>query len=127
MNWYKIAQEEKEMKFPTVTELTNILRNHPLVKNIGRVKRGFVVGSFAKGTQNPNSDIDVLLEIAPIKGTTAEEWAESRRNQIRKYFMQNNITGINDSIHPRWNGRRIDIYFTYDASTETRPKVELPL
>jgi hypothetical protein len=41
--------------------------------------------------------------------------------------MQNNIQGKADHIHPQWNGRRIDIYFTYDASTETRPKIKLPL
>ena len=124
MNWYKKAQTEYEI--PTISELVTILRNHPLVKNIGKVKNAYLIGSFAKGTQNPQSDMDILIEISPIKNMTAEEFSEKKRNVIRKYFVQHDIRDIDNSIHPQWNGRRLDIYFTYDASTETRPKIKLP-
>ena len=126
MNWYKKANESIMTNFPTTSEIVGTLKNHPLVKNIGRVKDAYVVGSFSTGKQNPQSDIDVLLEIYPIKNISAEEFEEKKRDRLRNYFVKNNITGIQDSIHPQWNGRRIDIYFTYDASTETRPKIKLP-
>lgn len=133
MNWYKIAVEEsgrptnlQEIKLPTVAEITSILRNHKLVKNIGKVKNAYIIGSFAKGTQNEHSDVDVLLEIVPIKNYSAEEYTEKKRALIQEHFMKNNIWGPDDSVHPQWNGRRIDLYFTYDASLETRPKTQLP-
>jgi len=110
---------------PTLSEVVRILESHPLVGNIGKIKKGYLVGSFSKGTQNPQSDMDILLEIYPVKDIAAEEFAEKKRNIIRKYFLDNNIRGVNNSIHPQWNGRRLDIYFTYDASVETRPKIQL--
>jgi predicted nucleotidyltransferase len=101
------------------------LRNHPLVKNIGKVKNAYIIGSFAENKQNEYSDLDVLIEIQPIKNYTATEFTEKKRNLIRVYFVKHNIWGPDDSVHPQWNGRRIDIYFTYDASKETRPKILL--
>jgi len=121
---YKIADE---FRMPTVSEIVGTLRNHPLVKNIGRIKNAYLIGSLASGQQNPQSDIDILLEIYPINDMGAEDFAEKKRNQIRKYLLQNNIRGKADDVHPQWQGRRIDLYFTYDASTETRPKIQLPL
>lgn len=126
MKIYKLSQsDERNNKLPTAEELIYILKNHPLVKNIGRVKNIYLVGSFAKGTQNENSDIDILIEIYPVKGMAAEEFAENKRNQIRNYFVKNDIRNRDDSVHPQWNGRRIDIYFTYDASIETNAKIKL--
>ena len=110
---------------PTASEILSLLRSHPLVGNVGRVKSVYVIGSFASGMQNDQSDLDVLLEIVPVKGFTADEFSEKKRRALRDYFVKNNIHGKDDSVHPQWNGRRVDVYFTYDASTETRPKVKI--
>jgi predicted nucleotidyltransferase/GGDEF domain-containing protein len=111
---------------PSTGEIVNELRSHPLIKLKEKPKRVFVVGSFAKGAQNADSDIDVLLEVRPkADGTSELELADQYRRRLQQHFMRNNIKGKDDSVHPQWNGRRIDVYFTYDADKETRPKVEL--
>jgi predicted nucleotidyltransferase len=125
MKIFKIAQVQEKPFLPRAAEIISILRNHALVGNIGRVKSVYAIGSFAKGTHRDNSDIDVLVEIYPIKDTTPEDFTENKRRKIMNYFVKNNLQGIHDYVHPLWNGRRIDLYFTYDASMETRPKMKL--
>ena len=132
MKIYRIAQEVNavdspvEIKLPTLSEIVAVLKNHPLINNVGRVKDAYLIGSFASGKQNPNSDVDILLEIYPIKATSAEDFTELKRRKIQEYFMKNDLHGKADSVHPQWNGRRVDLYFTYDASTDSRPKIKLP-
>lgn len=110
---------------PTQSEIVEVLRRHPLLKLREPVKCAFVVGSFAKGTQNDESDVDVLLEVPPHEGFEVPELEEHYRRLLREHFMRHNIRGKDDSVHPQWCGRRVDVYFTYDASLETRPKVLL--
>jgi predicted nucleotidyltransferase len=112
--------------FPTKKELVRILRNHPLIKLKGKVKRAFVIGSFAKGTQNEESDIDVLLEVFPVAGFTEDELTQYYRRSLQNYFMKHNLHGKHDEIHPQWNNRRIDLYLTYDMSSHEKDiKIEL--
>ena len=117
---------ESEIQLPKQEEIIDILKNHPLVKLKERVNQVFIVGSFAKGLQNQDSDIDILIEVPPN-----QEWDDVRgledhyRQALRNYFVQNNIRGKADAVHPQWGNRRIDLYLTYDASLETRPKIKL--
>jgi len=129
---YRISQSEApsvnnpvEIKLPTLSEIVSVLKNHPLIGNVGRVRNAYLIGSFASGKQNPSSDVDILLEIYPVKSTSSEEFTELKRRKIQEYFMKNNLRGQADSVHPQWNGRRVDLYFTYDASTDNRPKIQL--
>jgi predicted nucleotidyltransferase len=115
-----------EFVLPTQAEIVEVLRRHPLVKLRESVKHAFVVGSFAKGAQNDESDVDVLLEVQPRDGFEASELEEHYRRLLREHFMRYDIRGKDDSVHPQWCGRRVDVYFTYDASLEGRPKVLLP-
>jgi len=110
---------------PTQREIVAVLRRHPLVKLRETVRRAFVVGSQAKGAAHAESDVDILLEVEPTPNTTAEQLEERYRQALRQYFVTHNIRGKDDSIHPQWQGRRVDLYFTYDADKETRPKIEL--
>ena len=119
---------------PSTEEIVEILRNHQLIRLRERVKRGFLVGSFAKehmgiGATHSESDVDILLEIEPNprkKGMSDVDLEDSYRHALRRYFMKNNIRGKDDSVHPQWCGRRVDLYLTFDADKEARPKLTLP-
>lgn len=87
--------------------------------------RAYLVGSFATGTQNADSDVDILLEVQERQGVPALELEDSYRHALRQYFVTHNIRGKDDGVHPQWCGRRVDVYMTYDASQECRPKILL--
>lgn len=116
---------------PTAADIVQVLQRHPLIKLKEKPTRVFIVGSFAKGTARPrgheegDSDIDVLLEVRPKKGITPAELEEKYRQPLRRYFMAHHIRGKADELHPQWDGRRVDVYFTYDADAEQRPKRQL--
>lgn len=110
---------------PTRHEINMILREHPLIMLRERVKRAFVVGSLATGTQRPDSDIDILLQVTPKRGYTAAELAEKYRQKLRQYFVTHDIKGKADWVHPQWDGRRVDVWITYDEPDGTLPLVEL--
>lgn len=122
-----------DFTIPTTSELNQILRDHPLIRLRERVKKSFLVGSFAKeflgcGATHSQSDVDILLEIAPNprkKGMRIEEIEDSYRQKLRQYFVTHDLRGVHDEVHPQWCGRRIDVYMTFDASTESRPKMLL--
>lgn len=111
------------IRLPSQQELVAILRQHKL--KLGRVKRAFAIGSFARGTANLHSDLDVLLEVAPPTGWTAHELENEYRRKIAQKFVDLGIRGHDDSLHPQWQGRRIDVYFTEDANLESRAKIQL--
>ncbi|AQH05535.1 hypothetical protein A9R05_41650 (plasmid) [Burkholderia sp. KK1] len=114
-----------ELKTPSQAEIVNVLRQHPLIRLREKVVRAFLIGSFAKGTANEDSDVDILLEVEPRSGQTAADLDEHYRQKLRQYFVTHDIRGKQDSAHPNWCGRRVDVYFTYAADTETRPKQQL--
>ena len=110
----------------TQKEIVQVLKRHPLVKLREKVKQAFLIGSFSTGTQNEDSDIDILLEVEPCQGATALQLADQYRRPLQQYFVTHNIRGKNDSVHPQWEGRRVDLYFTYDVTKEdNRPKIKL--
>lgn len=112
---------------PSLDEIVAVLTAHPLIRLRENVKRGFLVGSFAKrlarprGSPEGESDVDILLEVEPRRGVTAEELEDHYRQALRQYFVTHNIRGKADEIHPQWDGRRVDLYFTYNADLEIRP------
>ena len=110
---------------PTVEEIVKVLASHPLIRLREPVLRAFVVGSFAKGEQTERSDLDILLEVPSANEKTIDEMEWRYRAALQAHFVKNNIRGVADHIHPQWAGRRVDMYFTYDADLETRPKVQL--
>ena len=113
------------MIFPNKKQIVEVLRKHPLIKLKGRVKSAFVVGSFAKGTENIESDIDILLEINPVYGLDENELTNFYRRLIYQYFMKHDIHGKCDSVHPQWEGRRVDMYLTYNISNNNEVKIKL--
>ena len=110
---------------PTQQDIVRVLSRHPLVKLRETVLRAFVVGSFAKDAQNEDSDVDVLLEVATREGETSAELEDHYRRLLRAHFVKHDIRGKDDGVHPQWCGRRVDVYITYNADLESRPKVAL--
>lgn len=107
---------------PSQLEILSVLRKHKLIKLKENVGRAFLVGSFCTGKNHVDSDVDILLEVANTQGLTTQELEDQYRVALRSYFMTNNIRGKCDAVHPQWQGRRVDLYFTYDAASEPRPK-----
>lgn len=101
------------MNLPTKNEVLDILKSHPLVKFNGKVLNMCIVGSYAAGKQTDRSDIDILIKV-PRRKISSDELEEKYRNKLRSYFIKNNIKGIAEHVHPNYNGKRIDIYFTYE-------------
>lgn len=120
-----MSQEKPDFELPSQAEIVNVLRSHPLIRLREKVTRAFLVGSFAKGSTHAESDVDILLEVVAKPGYTSDELEEHYRHALRQYFVTNNIKVKADHIHPNWCGRRVDVYFTYDAGSETRAKIEL--
>jgi hypothetical protein len=119
-----------DFRAPTQQEIVKVLRSHPLIKLRHEVQRAFLVGSFAQkvlgvGDIHASSDVDVLLEISAIVGQTPSEVESFYRQRLMKHFVDNAIVGRQDAVHPQWCGRRLDVYITYDADLEERPKVQL--
>ena len=117
-------------EIPSHEQVLEVLRGHKLIRLREKVEKSYLVGSFAKrefgeAIVRPDSDIDILLQVVPREGLTSIELEDSYRVSLRAFFVKNNIRGKDDLVHPNWNGRRIDLYLTYDASLESRPKIEL--
>ena len=120
----------KPFVIPTQEEICGVLHDHPLIKLRERVVRAFLVGSFAQqhlgiGNVHAESDVDILLEVVPRAGEGTGEMEDRYRKRLRQHFVTHNIRTKDDSVHPQWCGRRVDVYFTYDAAPEERAKIEL--
>jgi len=104
---------------PTKSEIVDIIKKHPLMMYRGKVIDAYVVGTGASGQMRPDSDFDIVLQVPPQKGMTAQQFTEYNRRKIQQYFVTNKIEGQRDDLHPQWKGRRVDVYFTYEPPTET--------
>lgn len=115
----------KDFIIPTQIEIVNILKRHKLIKFKEYVKFYFLVGSFCTANHHKESDVDILLEVVPREGFMASDLENDYRKGLINHFISKNIQGKCDEVHPQWQGRRIDLYITYDASLENRPKLLL--
>ncbi len=85
------------------------LRNN-LSSRVGyKILDAFIVGSEAKGTAKPTSDIDVAVIIPPVKGKTALQITEHYHSKFR-----------NDNDAPKVNGRVLDFQFFYPEDAELK-------
>jgi predicted nucleotidyltransferase len=110
-----------EEKLPSKDEILRILRQHPLVGLKEKPRRVFVIGSVARGEQRPDSDIDILLEV----DGGGQRMTDFYRRKLQQYFVDNDLHGKHDEVHPQWNGRRVDVYTTSNADSDDRPKVKI--
>lgn len=126
----RITALRPEVEVPTCDQIVEVLQTHPLIGLFEKVERAFLIGSQAKerlgiGKTNHVSDVDILLEVKPREDETAEQMENRYRQKLMAHFMRHDIRGKKDTLHPQWCERRVDVYFTYDADQELRPKIEL--
>lgn len=119
-----------EFVLPSQNQIVEVLKQHPLLALRETVQRAYVVGSFAKealglGVTHASSDVDVLLEVRKRTDETDRELETRYRQKLMAHFVRHQIQGRDDSVHPQWCGRRVDVYFTYDAELEARTKLAL--
>lgn len=107
------------MRLPEKKHILNILKLHPLVQLKHKPKKVFLVGSFAANKQHKKSDIDIMMIVPGNKNLT-----DQYRKKIADYFVKNKIS-VADHLHPNYEGRRIDLYFSNTTDGDTLPKIEL--
>jgi predicted nucleotidyltransferase len=103
---------------PSKQDVITIFARHPAVQFRYPVCRAFLVGSFARGEQRPDSDLDILLEVGPVGAFSEEELTDIYRERLERARYSRRPV-------PLWNGRPLDIYVTYDADADSRAKIEL--
>lgn len=91
--------------YPSLTWIQRELRHslwHPAVRY--PVLAAYIVGSEARGTARPDSDLDIAVVIAPVRGKTALQYSAAYHARQRRL--------------PEFLGRKIDLQFFYPASLE---------
>jgi len=129
MNTFKQFCESRE--HPTKNELHNILTNEyrdnlhqalyiasptGLAAIKFKVLDMFIVGSYAKGTTEPDSDLDIAVIIPEIPRTSALDFSE----------IYHSTFNSNEDV-PHWNDIRVDFQFFYkdDPQLQTYSKISL--
>jgi len=82
-----------------------------------KVLCAFIIGSVAKGTAQPKSDLDIAVVIPPKRRVSA-------LNLTEKYHFR---MGMTNSSYPIFNGKRVDFQFFFpgDANLATYPAIKL--
>ena len=95
---------EVNNNMPSMNFLKGILKNNLYARltkdQLKKIKDMYIVGSYAKGTYNENSDIDIAVIMEPIKNKTSLQFTE--------YFHSKYKT---DKAKPKFNGKIIDFQF----------------
>lgn len=127
MRTFKQFYEATE--YPTKNELYDLLTDlysenlykslyaiSPIANIQFKILNMFIIGSEAKGTSKPNSDLDVAVIIPELKGTSALDFSEIYHSTFKS----------NEDM-PHWNDKRIDFQFFYqnDPSLQTYNKIPL--
>jgi predicted nucleotidyltransferase len=107
---------EGEKKYPSLSDIRAKLRYNLVVQVRKKVLGAFVVGSEAKGTARPDSDLDIAIVIEPIKNKSSLKFTDEYHSR----FMDERWT-------PKWNGRKLDFQFFYpdDTDLDGYSKIEL--
>ncbi len=95
------------MLYPSLRWVVGRLRNNVIYRVRYKVLDGYVVGSEAKGTARPDSDLDIAVIITPVRGRSALQISERYHAQF-----------ADDQWKPHWNGRVVDIQFFYPDDPE---------
>jgi len=102
--------------YPSKQWIVSCLRNSIISPIRLKLIDAYIVGSEAKGTSKPNSDLDVALVVHAIRGKTS----------LQK-TMQYHSKFYDDKFKPRWNGRIVDIQFFNPEDPELQNYIKIPL
>jgi predicted nucleotidyltransferase len=103
-----------EIKLPTITKVTSLLRNNKWAKRNYNILSAFVVGSVAKGTAVDDSDIDIAIIIPRVSGKSSLKITEHYHS---RYTANHQM--------PHFHGRRLDFQFFYENALIGYSKIQL--
>ena len=107
----------KQIELPTLKWVKSKLRNNVTFRVREKVLAAYVIGSIAKGTAKPNSDLDIAVVIPAKRRVSALRLSE-------RFHLKMALTG---GINPTFLGRRVDFQFFFpDAGIlATYPAIKL--
>lgn len=80
------------------------------------VLAAYIVGSVAKGTARPDSDLDIAVVIPPVRGKTSLAYTEAYHAKFPS-----------DNVKPDYDGRRVDFQFFYPGEIPASyAKLDIP-
>lgn len=103
-------------EFPTIAFLRKELR-YNLTKAIRpKILKAFIIGSEARGTATPKSDLDVAVVILKIRGKSSIQYTENFHSQF-----------ISEKLNFKWRERKLDFQFFFenDEDLDGIPKIEI--
>jgi predicted nucleotidyltransferase len=114
MRFYQFLEIVEQ--YPNLTWVRNQLRYNAASHNRYKVLGAFIIGSEAKGSATPQSDLDIAVIIPPIRGKTALQVSEYYHTKFRTDWQK-----------PHWNGRIVDFQFFYpdDPMLANYPKIQI--
>jgi predicted nucleotidyltransferase len=102
---------------PSLAWVKKQLRNNLTCPLRTKVLKAFVVGSVAKGSSRPDSDLDIAVVIPAKKRISAIKFSQHFHLKL----------GLSGACYPSFNNRRVDFQFFYpsDACLAQYAKCEL--
>ena len=94
-------------RYPTLDWVVERLRNSLVSRIDYPILDAFIVGSEARGTARPDSDLDIAVIIPLVRGKTALQISEAYHAKFRS-----------NAALPHWQGRRVDVQFFYPDDPE---------
>ena len=105
------------MQYPDVAWIKRTLRFSPYASMRPNILSAYIVGSEAKGTGRPDSDMDIALVVPKTPVLRSIKKTEHYHNRL-----------LRDEDKPHWNGRRVDFQFFYPdevGEIESYSKIKL--
>lgn len=91
------------IEIPSMAKIASLMRNNKWVKRNYPIIKAYVVGSVARGCATTQSDIDIALVIAPVKGKDALRVTEDYHGRFSRDYQK-----------PHFKNRRLDLQFFYE-------------
>ncbi|HLM60330.1 MAG TPA: nucleotidyltransferase domain-containing protein [Pyrinomonadaceae bacterium] len=91
---------------PTLNWVKRRLKQN-IVAFYGEVLNAYVVGSIARGTARPDSDLDIAVIIKKQRSLSALKFTERYHSRI-----------LSENWKPQFNGRVVDFQFFYESDQE---------
>jgi predicted nucleotidyltransferase len=112
----EVEEYAEPLVVPKKRWVASQLRNNPYSRVSHKILDAFIVGSVAKGTDRPDSDLDIAVIIPESKRVSALQ----RTEQYHAKFTDR-------AQMPVWQGRRVDFQFFYANDPQLATFSKIPL